>query len=228
MKNLHSFHSYKTLSIPTIFHHLRITATSPLIPRDKTMHVTVDQLAYSLTAPSASHQDIWNNIRLFLNPHNRLPYLLHTHGINEDTIRRLVITTTLPCKTSLSRDHSAVWWCAQSPTLPTALQHLHFPRRPLQTSYSLWLLLLISSSLCLISTLHNHGTLLATARHTNTRYSWCLPLSFSSAIIKSSLLSMVNRLPTHHSAPRPNLVSLANPDPPSSTTTQQTLATHLI
>ena len=32
LKNLHSLHNHRTLTIPTIFHHLRISATSPLIP----------------------------------------------------------------------------------------------------------------------------------------------------------------------------------------------------
>ena len=58
MKDLHSLHSHKTISISTIFHHLRITAISTLISHDRTMYVTADQIAYPLTSPSASHQDI--------------------------------------------------------------------------------------------------------------------------------------------------------------------------
>ena len=58
MKDLHSLHSHKIIFNSTIFHHLRITAISTLISHDRTMYVTADQIAYPLTSPSASHQDI--------------------------------------------------------------------------------------------------------------------------------------------------------------------------
>ena len=41
------------------------------------------------------------SITLFLNPHNRHPYLLHTHRLTNQTTRRLELTTVLPSKASV-------------------------------------------------------------------------------------------------------------------------------
>ena len=41
-------------------------------------------------------------IHLVLNPYTRMPYLQHTHEVDERTIHRLKITTTLPSTGSLS------------------------------------------------------------------------------------------------------------------------------
>ena len=84
------------LSPPTIFHHLRITVASPLIRRDRSLHLTIDNIIYALTQSCTTTLDTSYRIQLFLNPHNRMSYLLHSHGVSEQTTCRLEITTTLP------------------------------------------------------------------------------------------------------------------------------------
>ena len=95
MKNLHSLHDLNHLTILHMFNHLCITTVSPLIPRDRTVYVTVHQITYPLTPATPHH------LHLFLNPHNRHPYLLHTHRLTDQPTRRLEITTTLPSKASV-------------------------------------------------------------------------------------------------------------------------------
>ena len=84
------------LSPPTIFHHLRITVASPLIRRDRSLHLTIDNIIYALTPSYATILNTSYRLQLFLNSHNRMPYLLHSHGVSEQTTCRLEITTTLP------------------------------------------------------------------------------------------------------------------------------------
>ena len=157
MMNLHSIHIHKTLFIPTIFHHLRIMATSQLIPHDRTIYVTADQIDYPLTIPSKSHQDIWHDIQLFLNPHNRLPYYLYTHKIDEDTIHHLMITTTLPCKTQISRESQCRLMMRTESHAPDRITTLTFPTT--SVTHQLF-----------IMTLVDH--LLLSVPNTNTRQSW--------------------------------------------------------
>ena len=101
MKNLHSLHNRTHLTILHIFHHLCITAASPLIPCDRTVKVTINQTTYPLTPTRATTTTTPHHIHLFLNPHNRHPYVIHTHRITDQTTRRLELTTTLPSKTSV-------------------------------------------------------------------------------------------------------------------------------
>ena len=98
MKNLHSLHDRKPLTILHMFHHLCITATSPLLPCDRTVYITVNQITYQLTPTKVVNTAVPHHLHLFLNPHNRNPYLLHKHRITDQTTRRLELTTTLHSK----------------------------------------------------------------------------------------------------------------------------------
>ena len=79
-----------------IFHHLRITATSPLIPRDRSLSITIDNVVHILTPAPLNGATPPHRFHLFLNPHKRMPYLRHTHDVNEHRRYRLEITTSLP------------------------------------------------------------------------------------------------------------------------------------
>ena len=103
MKNLHSLHDRTPLTILHTFHHICITAASPLLPCDMTVYVTVNQITYPLTPTRAANTATPNHLHLFINPHNRHPYLLHKHRITDQTTRRLELTTSLPSNASVSR-----------------------------------------------------------------------------------------------------------------------------
>ena len=85
LKHLHSLHSLiytggdDNLFSPINFHHLRITALSPLIPRDRSLHLTIHNIIYALTPPCTTTLDTPHRLQRFLNPHNRMPYLIHIH-----------------------------------------------------------------------------------------------------------------------------------------------------
>ena len=66
-----------------------------------TVYVTVNQTTYPLTPTRAAHTSTPHHLRLFLNPHNRHPYLLHKHRLTDQTTCRLELTTTLPSKASV-------------------------------------------------------------------------------------------------------------------------------
>ena len=61
MKGLHSFRylirsgQHKKLSNQTLFHHLRITALPPLIPRNRSLYITIDNIIYALTPPCTTN-----------------------------------------------------------------------------------------------------------------------------------------------------------------------------
>ena len=84
-----------------IYHHLLISANSPLVPRDRSLSLTIDSNIYSLTptidtTPTlCSHQ-----LHLFLNPYKRDPYILYTydggqHNNSAMATQHLTIITSL-------------------------------------------------------------------------------------------------------------------------------------
>ena len=58
-----------------IFHHLRIIAMSTLLPSDRTLKITLDNTIHTLTPPHTRSVAIPHHLHLYLNPHDRLPYL---------------------------------------------------------------------------------------------------------------------------------------------------------
>ena len=85
-----------TLLHYTFFHHLQIMAMSPLIPRDRSLHITLDNITHARTPPGAASNATPHILHLFLNPHNRFHYLQHTHTIDDRTTHRIEITTSMP------------------------------------------------------------------------------------------------------------------------------------
>ena len=79
MTHLHKLHSLinsiqdQTLSQRLIFHHLRITAMSTLLPSDRTLTITIDNNLHLLTPPRTGSVATPHHLHLFLNPHDRPP-----------------------------------------------------------------------------------------------------------------------------------------------------------
>ena len=88
-----------TLSHTILFHHLHITAASPLIPRDRSLHLTLYNFTHTLIPPGAALDNTPHRLHLFLNPYNRFPYLQHTHTLNDQTTHCIEITTSMPSPT---------------------------------------------------------------------------------------------------------------------------------
>ena len=89
------------LSHRVIYHHLFISARSPLIPRDRSLSLTTDSTTHTLTpkgtdaTPTRQHC-----LHLFLNLYKRSPYIQYTYEggyHNNCTVseQRLTITTSL-------------------------------------------------------------------------------------------------------------------------------------
>ena len=79
-----------------IFHHLQFTAMSTLIPSDRTLKITLDNTIYTLTPPRTGSLDTPHHLHLYLNRHNRLPYVQHKCTGTDPTSYRLLVTTSLP------------------------------------------------------------------------------------------------------------------------------------
>ena len=84
-----------------IYHHLLISAKSPLVSRDRSILLTIDNDIHSLTPihPITKHRRHF--LHLFLNPYNRSPYRLYTfdggqHNLNSAAAQHLTISTSLP------------------------------------------------------------------------------------------------------------------------------------
>ena len=81
IKQLYTLHSVvqsgenQHLSNRTIFHHLRLTTLSPLLPRDRSLYLTVDNAIHHLTPPRTSTVNPPHHLELYFNPHDRLSYL---------------------------------------------------------------------------------------------------------------------------------------------------------
>ena len=66
-----------------VFHHLRITVVSPFILQDRSLYFTIDNVIYALIPPCVDTMATPHRLHFFLNPHNRMPYLQHTHDVDE-------------------------------------------------------------------------------------------------------------------------------------------------
>ena len=102
MRHIHAFHgkmhldkSYR-LSNRFVLHHLRITAVPPLIPQDKSLHITMNNIIYPLILPPCVDTVVTpRGLHLFFNPHNRMPYLQPTYNVDGQSIYRHLIITNL-------------------------------------------------------------------------------------------------------------------------------------
>ena len=139
---------------PIIFYHLWIMASSPLIPRDMSLHLTIHNIIYVLSFQCATTMYTPHRLQLFLNSNNHMSYLRHTHDVDEHTWRRLEITTTLLItrpQFKWSNRRLMMRTTTHSPDLVTTLT---FPADSLQHQLSILTLVthLILSVLCLKQT----------------------------------------------------------------------------
>ena len=89
-----------TLCHKVIYHHLSLTAISPLIPRDRSLYITLNTTTYTMTPTSSTPDAPPHRLHLFLNSHGREPFLRHIYDIEGDTTRHLELTTSLPSITN--------------------------------------------------------------------------------------------------------------------------------
>ena len=68
---------------------------SPLIPQDMSLRININNIIYTLTPKGTENVATPHCFHLFVNPHNGIPYLRHTHEVDERTIHRFEIISTL-------------------------------------------------------------------------------------------------------------------------------------
>ena len=146
MTQLHNLNSLiqsiqdQTLSQRIIFHHIHITAMSILTLSDRTLKITLDTTIHILTPARTRSVIIPHYLHLYLNPHDRLPYLQHTCTGIEPKSYRLIVTTSLPCHqygSSNVRRRPMLRTTAHAPDLVTTLT---FPAKSIQHQQSILIL----------------------------------------------------------------------------------------
>ena len=85
-----------------IYRHLRISAQSPLIPRDSELYITIDNTVCLVTTRRSDTTATTYRIKLHLSPLNGFPCLWHIYKVDERTTYCLMITTSLPSTISRS------------------------------------------------------------------------------------------------------------------------------
>ena len=130
LTQLHLFNGLKhssqdqVISHPVLFHHLRITAISALTPRDRTLKITLANTIHIMTPPRTGSVATPHHLHLFLDPHDRTPYLQHICTGHEPAPYRLIIATSLPTPRSASaqaRRRPMLRTTAHAPDLVTTL-----------------------------------------------------------------------------------------------------------
>ena len=74
------------LSLRVLYHHLLISARSPLIPQDRYLSITMDNTIHTMT-PNDTYalSTILHYLHLFINPSTGSPYLLYTFDGHSNT-----------------------------------------------------------------------------------------------------------------------------------------------
>ena len=143
MTHVHSLNllvqANQTQDLPhrVIFHHLRITALSTLLPSDRTLTITLDNTIHTLSPPRIGGLATSYHLHLYLNPHNRLPYLQHTCIGTDPTSYCLIVTTSLSktdAGSSSSRRRPMLLTTSHVPDLVTTLT---FPANSTQYQQSI-------------------------------------------------------------------------------------------
>ena len=62
---------------------------------NKSLHITINNSIYTLTPIGTTIATTPHRLHMFLNSHNRMSYLRHTHNVDEHTSHRLEIPTPL-------------------------------------------------------------------------------------------------------------------------------------
>ena len=133
MTQLHSLNGIiqanlnQNLTHRVLFHYLRITAMPTLLPSDRTLKITLDNAIHTLTPPRIGNMATPHHLHLYLNPHDRPPFLQHRCTGNEPTPYRIVITTSLPSQCSESsraRRRPMLRTTSHAPDLVTTLTFL--------------------------------------------------------------------------------------------------------
>ena len=127
----------RTISHRVIFHHLRLTAMSTLIPCDRTLKITLDNTIHILTPPRTGNVTTPHHLHLYLDQHDRLPYLQHTCPGTNPKPNCLILTTSLPSQrteSSGTRRRPMLRTASHAPDLITTLT---FPADSIQHQQSI-------------------------------------------------------------------------------------------
>ena len=134
--DIHSIQD-QSLSLRILYHHLSITAISIITPSDRTLKITIDNTTHTLTPPRKTNVAAPNHLHLYLNPHNRLPYLQHTCPGPNSKPHCLIVTTSLPSRcpgSSSTRRRPMMRTTSHAPDLITTLT---FPADSVQHQQSI-------------------------------------------------------------------------------------------
>ena len=110
MKLRHILHqeNHHRISHRVIYHPLRVSTQSTIIPWDRSLNITLNNTIYTLTPRNTETTLTYHTIHLFLNSYQGSPDLQHTyngryHNQNKISPQRLTLTTTLSSTQSTSR-----------------------------------------------------------------------------------------------------------------------------
>ena len=129
-KQLHRFNGLiqssqdQAISHQVLFHHLRTTALSAIIPGDRTLNITLVNTLHILTPPRTGSVAIPRPLHLYLDPHDRTPYLQHICTTTNPKSYCRIVTTSLPSQrfgSSSARRRPMLLTTAHTPTLVTTL-----------------------------------------------------------------------------------------------------------
>ena len=94
-KHTHTFNcnvrleQHQHLSNRIVLYHLCITVVSLNIPRDRSLDITIENTIYTLTTRGTDDVATSHSLRCFLNLHISMPFLRHTHEVDERITYRL-------------------------------------------------------------------------------------------------------------------------------------------
>ena len=120
----------KSISFSIIYHRLLVSANSPLVPRDRSLFLTINSNIHSLTLTTSTNPTLrQHQFHLFLNPYKRETYLLYTcdgghHTTSAISTQHLAITTNLPSSLRLSKrpkPHHMMLTTSHTPDIGTVL-----------------------------------------------------------------------------------------------------------
>ena len=110
---------------------------SALTPGDRTFKITLDDTIHTLTPPRTDPVATPHHLHLYLNPHDRTPFLQHTCTTTEPTAYCLIVTTNLPSPRSGSSSTRRRPMMRTTSHAPDLITTLTFPADSVQHQQSI-------------------------------------------------------------------------------------------
>ena len=141
----------RPISHRIIYHHLLINANSPLVPRDRSLSLTIDRNIYSLTPTVDTTPTLRpHQLHLFLNPYKQESGGKHTNSAV--STQHLTITTSLPSSLIPSKRPKRHHIMHTTPHTPNVGTVLTFPADSVQ--HQMTILALATQMLLSIPVIH--------------------------------------------------------------------------